>query len=179
MKRFAVFLILFISIKNLGNAQVYQNFGEPVKHYVFGVRINTTWSSAVTFFSALYNGKKLSDVTVLPKDDFIREIMGLESSPANPDTINLFKKYDIVNPTVIDSLWKLRYAVYPFERHDADTLGWTNNFQNPYLPTSKQKRILYNLGMDTTFYVIYGDNFFALLKAMNNPAWIKNYKNAK
>ncbi len=179
MKRFVVFLILFISTKSLTFSQVYQTFGTPVKKYVFGVRINTSWSSTVTFFRALENGKKLTDVTILPKDDFIREIMGLETSPANPDTINLFKKYDIVNPTVIDSLWKLKYAVYPFARRDADTLGWTNNFQNPYLPTSKQKRILYNLGMDTLTYVIYGDKFFALLKAMNNPAWIKNYKNAK
>ncbi len=179
MKRFVFFLILFMYVLN-SYGQIYK-FGRKVQPgYVFGVRIAPGWSSVTTFFEGYYNGYNLSDVMILNKNDLILKMFGREKSLANPDHKNLFVQYKIKNIGVIDSLWKLRYAVYPFRLlNSTDTLGWSNNLQNPFIPSPKQNQILYNLGMDTNFYVILGDNFLHLLSLMCDPNWVKSYKNAK
>ena len=178
MKRITLFIII-VSLAVISQAQVSQFGGDIHQGYVLGVRIYTSWSSPVVFFEAYYDGKNLKDITVLPKNVFINKIMGRTKSPANPNNENLFAVYNIENPRVIDSLWKLRYAVYPFATMSRDTLGWTGNFKNPYVPTHSQKQILYSVGMDSSFYVIFGENFFKLLQLMNDPNWVERYKNAR
>ncbi len=168
--------------------------------YVFVVKIAPSWRGLVTYYEAFYNGRSFSETKALTKRQFVLRAAGLERSLANPQAENLWYKYGIdlpvdrynkakiknnymVNqgfptPPVVDSLWKLRFAVYPYKTESLDTLGWTGNFKNPYVPTHAQKVILARMGMDTTFYTIFGDNLFHLLKAMQDPQWIAKYKNA-
>ena len=184
MKKNLVIIFLLILTKIYSQSDV---------GYVFGVKIAPTWNGVVTYFETFYNGHSFSETTVLSKDDFVLRTCGYEYSPANPDTVNLYVKYKIEQGPVVkytyqpvimsygilDSLWKLRFAVYPYQVNSPDTIGWTNNFSNPYVPTHKQKQILAQLGMDTVQYIIFGDNFFNLLRVMQDKNWVNHYKNAK
>jgi len=171
MKRLFVFLLfLMLSFKFFAQSDI---------GYVFVIKIAPSWYGLVTFYQVFYDGKGFSESEILTKTQFIRQIQGKEKSWANPNKENLLKKYGIRNPGVIDSLWKLRFAVYPYKKENADTLGWTENFQNPFVPKPAQKQILAQMGMDTVFYTIFGENLFNLLKAMNDPRWIAQYKNAQ
>jgi hypothetical protein len=76
------------------------------------------------------------------------------------------------------NLWKIRYATYPLYTQSADTIGWTHNFKNPYMPDKKQMNILKKYGVIQINYYIYGENFFKLLKDMTDKNWIKAYINA-
>ncbi len=172
MKQFAT--ILLILCFYLSFAQHPNQVG-----YMFGVKIAPSWTGLVTYYETFFDGEKFSETNILDHDQFILKIAGKEYSEANPNGIDLFKKYQIPDSTIIDSLWKLRFAVYPYQTNSPDTLGWTQNFANPYVPTHKQKQILASLGMDTTLYTIFGNDLFHLLKLMCNPQWKNMYKNAK
>ncbi len=184
MKRLFIFLILCFGLITGILAQT--DIG-----YVFVVKIAPSWNGVVTYYEAFYDGKRFSESTNLTKDEFALRLLGREKSLANYQEENLFTRYGIADSCrvdalgrvvgygIIDSLWKLRFAVYPYRIDSPDTLGWTGNRKNPYVPTSAQKRILARMGMDTVFYTIFGDNLFHLLHAMENPQWVANYKNAQ
>jgi len=76
-------------------------------------------------------------------------------------------------------LWKLRYASYPYSRNSADTLGWTMNSDNEFMPTNAQMNILKGYGLQTINGYIYGENLFRLLKDIQNKQWIERYKAAQ
>ncbi len=78
--------------------------------------------------------------------------------------------------TYLDSLWKLRYYTYPYKKNDSDTLGWTMNKANPWIPNSEQMKLLASYGMDTVSFIIFGEGLFKLLKDMNDPQWVAKYK---
>ncbi len=78
----------------------------------------------------------------------------------------------------INNLWKLRFAVYPFASGSLDTVGWTNNFENDYMPKPEQLEILKTYGLEQINGFIWGENLFRLLKDIRNPSWIEDYKNA-
>ena len=184
MKRLISFLFWFFWLITL-------SYGQGNVGYVYVVKIAPSWNGPTTFYEAFYDGRRFSESSALTIDQFCLRIRGHEKSLANPEHQDLLKTYGIsdtcqidvlgrvANHGIIDSLWKLRFAVYPYKRNSADTLGWTGNFQNPFVPTHAQKKILAQMGMDTVFYTIFGDNLFHLLKAMENPQWVENYKNAK
>ncbi len=178
MKFKAFFLIIFMAISQLSLSQI--DIGRKLRPgYVLGVQIDIGWYGMVSYYEAFYTGVRLINYKSLTKNVFWAKMTGQMGSPANPLDTNLFIYYQIRNPYVIDSLWKLRYAVYPYKKNSPDTIGWTMNFANPFHPTHKQKQILYSLGMDTTYYIIFGENFYNLLKLMNDPHWVENYKNAR
>ncbi len=184
MKRLVTFLVILFWLIKILSAQSSTG-------YVFVVKIAPSYNGVVTYYEAFFDGRRFSETEPLSKQQFVRRVVGKERSLANPDTLDLCDKYGIKNRCkvdvfgnaarygILDSLWKLRYAVYPYHVESSDTLGWTGNIKNPYVPTHAQKRILAQMGMDTTFYTIFGDNLFRLLKAMEDPQWIANYKNAR
>ena len=79
--------------------------------------------------------------------------------------------------SLIGNLWKLRFAKYPYGG-TLDTMGWTNNFDNKYMPRPEQMDILRGYGIDRIDDYIWGDNFFRLLKDCRNPAWRQAYSEA-
>ncbi len=184
MKRLFTFIVLSFGL-------IITSLGQSSTGYVFVVKIASSWDGLITFYETFYDGRRFSETVPLTKDQFCLRIRGHEKSMANPDHQDLLALYGIEDTCqidalgrvathgIIDSLWKLRYAVYPYHIESPDTLGWTGNIQNPYVPTPAQKRILAQMGMDTVFYTIFGDNLFHLLKAMEDPQWVANYKNAQ
>ena len=140
-------------------------------------------------------GKQLSDANPYKENLFIKNkvfdsakimrhiISTISSVPSDPK-IYEYKKQTKFNDEVqwlanidLGNLWKLRYAVYPFYTR-GDTLGWTKNFKNPYMPKAAQMKILKQYGVKTINGFIYGEDFFKLLKDMFTKEWVMNYTNA-
>lgn len=175
MKKIIVEIIFFFSSFVAFSQQNFDNTSDITNPYCFGGRIYVTGHGIGQFYLIKVNAKnQITYVEVLPTDQFLREAMGKEQSLANPKKINLFAKYGIDDPNIIYSLWKLRYAEYPYKTNDS-TQGWTNNFKNPFMPFPSQMKILKQYGLNNINDYIYGDNLFKLLKDMENPQWVAKY----
>ncbi|MBN2891724.1 MAG: hypothetical protein JXL97_07645 [Bacteroidales bacterium] len=87
-------------------------------------------------------------------------------------------RVDFLSKNLINNLWKLRYAIYPFMSGSEDTLGWTMNFENTYMPRPEQMQILEGYGLDKINGYVWGDNLFRLFKDMQDPNWVETYKKA-
>jgi len=177
MKR--IFLIITLILNaTLIFGQV--NFGtkEDVSPYVFGVRIIPTNYGVGQFYVLTIQQGKIVRSNAISKDSFIKQALGKEKSDANPENENLFLKYEITNLKTVDNLWKLRYATYPFATSTGDTLGWTANFANPYMPTEAQQEILKEFNFTQINGYLYGSNLFILMKKTEDPNWLTKYTNA-
>jgi len=179
MKKIIV-VIIFFSIAIISYSQ--NKFGDTTAitptPYCFGVRVFTTNWGVGQFYLIKVNAKnEIVNIDVLGKEQFIRQAMGKEQSLANPDKINLFQKYGVNDPNIVSSLWKIRYAKYPYKTSDT-TVGWTNNYENPFMPFPSQMKILKQYGFETINSYIYGDKFFKLLKDMEDPGWVRAYTEA-
>ncbi|GAB4284621.1 MAG: hypothetical protein Kow0068_09730 [Marinilabiliales bacterium] len=103
---------------------------------------------------------------------WLLQVAGHIASEANPDTVNLFLKYDI-DPKIVLDLWKLRYSEFPYKSQN-QTMGWA---QKPYGPSDAQLAFLKKYGFKTITSFVYGYNAFRLLKDMMDPDWVSNYMN--
>jgi hypothetical protein len=112
----------------------------------------------------------------ITKESFIAQAKGKEQSMANPKGIDMFRKFQIENPYVIDDLWRLRYQDYPYQTRDKVDPGWSTNDSIPFLPSPTQMKTLEKFGMFRMSDYIIGDNAFRLLQMMGKPDWIKIYK---
>ncbi len=79
----------------------------------------------------------------------------------------------------INDLWKLRYSIYPYANQGSDSLGYTMNKDNKFMPTDAQMQILSQYGITEINQYIWGDNLFKLLADMRKPEWVEAYKNAQ
>jgi hypothetical protein len=102
----------------------------------------------------------------------------LQKSDVNYKKTDMFSDNGIEHTEIVTQLWKLRYAIYPFKVQTKDTLGWTQNFENPYMPNEKQMLILKEYGLNDINGFIWGDNLFRLLKDMESRDWVVRYHDA-
>ncbi len=116
---------------------------------------------------------KIRQLTV---ESFIMQASGKQQSLANPKGIDLFKKFQIENTSIIDDLWRLRYKEYPYQTMDKIDPGWSTNDSIPFLPSPSQQKTLEAFGMFRMSDYITGDNAFRLLQFMSKPEWVKLYK---
>ena len=76
----------------------------------------------------------------------------------------------------LDSLWKIRFATYPF-KHKTD-IGWSNKYHKP--APRQEKYLFERYGVDHIDSKFFLDtNFWRLLRDVNDPNWIKNYKSLR
>jgi len=115
-------------------------------------------------------------VRQITKETFIAQAKGLEISVANPKGVDLFKKFQINDPNIIDNVWQLRYKTFPYLTKDPMEPGWSTNDSIPFLPSPGQMKTLENFGMFKMNDYIYGENAFRLLQLMGKPEWVKLYK---
>lgn len=146
--------------------------------YKFGVRIVTTYTGVGEFYIVHPTKEKLNIIEKLDYQNFIMQIMGKEVSLANEKNENFFQNYKIKDPDIVAQIWRLRYALYPFACQNCDTMGWTYNMSNPFMPTEKQMIILQNYGIKNITDIIYGEKLFMLLKDMENKNWVTAFVNA-
>lgn len=114
-----------------------------------------------------------AEVTFVNYDSFLRQFSGHQESRANPDRINYMEEYGIT-ADVLKNLWKLRYASYPFG--NSKEPGWGRECG---VPTDGQMQILKQYGVEFIGDVIYGDNLINLLKELENPSWVSQYRQAR
>lgn len=108
-------------------------------------------------------------------------VSSISPVPTDLDVYNytLKTKFDtqvgLIAESAVNKLWKLRYAIYPLAFFNDDTLGWTNNTENQYMPKKGQMDILKTYGIEKINDYIWGDNLFRLLRDMENKEWVETY----
>ncbi len=163
-------IIMLISIIiNPGNG-----FAQDTPSHYFGFSLYPGPNSSMVSFGIITifpdNSYK---ITALSQRDFYLQAMGMTYSKANPDTTDLFELYEIENIYVVDSLWKLRYAEYPFENQRKTEKGWANK---DIIPSPGQFDILNQFGIRRLNDFCYGENAWKLLHVLQDPFWIRQYK---
>ena len=160
----------------------------PTSRGVFGVKVSIGPNSSTTsYICFLHNGRTLTNQRYVDKDTFIKFISGFWPSKYNPNRINLFEEHDIDCSVIedeisrkkfgvcvpLDSLWKIRFATYPFRTMAED--GWSNKLHKP---SPQQEVYLYNRygvkHVDADCFI--DTSFWMLMEDVMNPDWIVNYK---
>ncbi len=163
------------------------HYSEPVRA-VFGVRIAIQANSELTTYVCfLKHGSTLSRGKILTQREFIYIASGKWPSIYNPERRNYFDEYDLRIGIVTDSstlkeihyclpcdsLWKVRFARYPF--NTINEKGWSNEM---FRPSDQQEKYLYeefNIGnIDADYFI--DSNFWNLLVKVQNRDWVLNYK---
>lgn len=169
MKRIAPFFCILISAFFVTGTQA-QN-ASTVKHY-FAISLQSSPEDLVTFaiISITEEGERTN--TYLSRRSFIRQIIGLEYSIANPTETNILKDAGIDGPEVFGDIWKLRYSENPYRTADSSDAGWA---KNKFRPSEGQLAMLGSFGIKTLSDFSYGDQLIELFKAMNNESWVNEY----
>lgn len=110
----------------------------------------------------------MASIFPIPSD---QQLLNYQKTTRFNNQVQFFAEKDVEN------LWKLRYAIYPYEGK-SDTLGWTKNWENSYMPKAEQMLILKNYGLQTINGFIFGDKLFFLLKDMFMKDWVMAYMSA-
>lgn len=155
---------------------------------VFGVQISfTTNSQMYTIVAYTDNGRALTNKKIMTKDEFVRFASGHWPSIYNPKKINLLelnniscgltkdsitKKY-IPSCSPLDSLWKIRFSDYPY--NNGKEKGWSNNLHKPSNAQAVYLYKNYNV-YDIDFSFFLDSNFWKIMRDVQNPEWIKNYR---
>lgn len=161
---------------------------EPSSRAVFGVRVSIGANSQITTFACyLDNGRVLSNKRIVDKETFIKIASGYWPSPYNPTRKNLFEEHNldcnvVVDPETrqkfpycvpLDSLWKIRFATYPFRGRTE--MGWSNKLHKP--SPEQEKFIFDRYGVrqvDGDFFM--DTSFWLLLHDVIDTNWIYNYR---
>jgi len=172
------FLFIFANILTAQEDDILPFGADSVyQEYYLGFNLNSNMNGGLVNFALvkpLPNGK--TKVILLTKDDFVYQAKGKMKSLGNPHKVDLFEKYKIENLAVLDNLWKLRYREYPFFTREKMSMGWSENDSIPFLPTGAQMEILRGFGINRFTDYIYDKEAFRLLSAMEDPQWVKAYK---
>lgn len=176
MKQTFLTVLFFLSIIKLFGQKDFTDDNTNI--YKFGVRIVTTYTGVGEYYIVHPTKDKLNIIQKLDYQNFIMQILGTEASVANEKNQNFFQYYKIKDPDVVAQIWRLRYALYPFACQDCDTMGWTYNMTNPFMPTPKQMIILQKYGIKNISDIIYGENLFLLLRDMEDKNWVTAFVNA-
>lgn len=167
---------------------------EPTDRVVFGVRVAMVANSQLVSYVAMRYSPDgiLREKRNYTRDEFIRVVSGDWPSNFNPKRINYFEENGVPGGVIyndtfkksypycpaFDSLWKIRYADYPFKGGELSGTGWSLGIYTPSLKQVKYVSDRYHIKyMDTEFIV--DTNFWQLLKDVQDSAWISSYRNLK
>ena len=163
------------------------NHPEPVRA-VFGVRVAVQANSGLTTFVCfLNNGRTLSQRKILSQREFVYIASGKWPSIYNPQRRNYFEERNLVIGihtdsfslketdycVPCDSLWKLRFARYPF--NTLNGIGWSNE---NYRPSDLQEKYLFEeydvRNIDADYFL--DSNFWKILSDVQDSRWVLNYR---
>ena len=155
---------------------------------VFGVRVSIGANSDITTYVCYINtGRTLTHKKICDENTFIKIVSGFWPSIYNPDRLNYFElnnigcdvfedsvtmqKIPVCDP--FDSLWKIRFSVYPFRTRDE--IGWSNKYHKPSPMQEIYLSERYGIKqIDGDFFL--DTNFWRILKDVTDSDWIANYK---
>ena len=160
----------------------------PTVRPVFGVRVSIGANSKITTFACFIdNGRGLTSKRIVDRETFIKIASGYWPTKYNPKKINYFEEngidcglfYDssemktIPSCVPLDSLWKIRFATYPFRGNGE--LGWSNKYHKPAPRQEIYLHERYGINhIDGDFFL--DTSFWMLLNDVMDPQWIENYK---
>lgn len=162
----------------------------PLATYTYGLGLNTGLNNQLftLFIVKQFEGEVIGSEP-LTREFFVQQAQGVVPSKANPEQLNLFRKYNVdlclipedtavILPDcpVFDELWKLRFWEFPFRpmegQHPGN--GWA---EKPEAPSERQLLLLSSYGiMHPTGVAIGNENVFRLLHDVGDPAWVDNYR---
>jgi hypothetical protein len=160
-------------------------------HAAFGVKISYQSTGSITSYIAyIDNGRMHTHLKQISETEFIKIASGHWPSIYNPTQKNYFEEHkfncgvlkdsftlkEYTYCTPMDSLWKLHFEKHPVNNINGS--GWSNKQFNPSL---SQELYLYNTygvaHMDADYFC--DTSLWKLLKDVQNPQWIENYKAMK
>ncbi len=177
---YLVLIPIFINVQMSAQEET-TTFGSDsiIQEYYLGFNLIPNAGGGLVNFALvkpLADGKR--KIILITQDDFVYQAKGKTKSLANPYKIDYFKKYNITNLSILDNLWKLRYTEFPYKTTGKAEKGWSQNLEFDYLPTAEQMEMLKKFGIEHLRDYFYGENAFRLLEAIQNPQWLKSYKEA-
>lgn len=172
--------------------------GLPAVSYELAFSLMPNYGEVITFAEVTVHKGTIVGKKHLSKEEFILIGTGNMHSKSNPDQSNLFLKYGVKmckskydssaqrylgSCHVLDNLWKLRHQTKPgdFEKDQATAMvenapaserGWAN-FK--HAPDKAQIAKLSEFGIHRMNDFAFGANAFRLIKACNDPDWVRNY----
>jgi len=168
----------------------------PYDEVVFGLSLTHSINSQPMTLAVVYklNGK-VSRSTFLTIDQFIMQVTGEESSPANPMNKNLMLDHGIAHcfsdfeyysqnnkkylgyycPLLTDLVWRVRYKRDPFNANLRQDSGWAALYYGPSLPQRQFLMKEYKLTTISDF--ILGEDMFRFFNDIQDTAWQNRYKN--
>ncbi len=183
MSRFIIFAALWILCTSLFRADK-----KAETKGVFGVKISLQSDGSIFHLIAYCKtGERITNKTIITEQQFIQYATGNWPSIYNPEQINFLQQYDLNCGFIIDeysrqqlfgckpldSLWKIRYANYPY--HGVMESGWAGTENGP---TEGQKSYLkerYNFSNFDVDYIA-DTNLYRLLYDVMDSSWVANYK---
>ena len=164
----------------------------PFATYTFGLSLMTGMNSELftLFLVKEFEGQVIGNEP-LTRGQFVLQAQGAVPSKANPDGINLFKKYGVnacIPPEeladgqvvvtdcgVFDKLWKLRFQEFPFRQSEGQHpgAGWS---EEPNRPSERQQLLLSGYGMLYMHSMAKGEDAFRLLRDVADSSWVDNYR---
>ncbi len=198
--------ILFTALITFSFSGIYaqiNTFGEKEKiekEWFFAVRLMANSSSGLIQTAIVKPKQEGSyEVLYLLQDNWIRQVIGIEASKANPEKENLIKKYNVfevpgefsskgnagiteftINKTkaILNNLWRLKYSEYPFfsPEHNQDK-GWAKNPDDriTWMPSESQIQLLKPYGINNLSDFFVGEHLFDLLRDVRNRDWQNRY----
>ena len=161
----------------------------PLARREFGFSLNPTAQGDLfaLFIYTVHDGRVV-DSRPMRKGPYILQMAGLEESPANIESLDLFEEYgithcgawsdaNIVHPGLdcapLSDLWKLRYRA---DVVNGEGAGWAGE---EHRPSDRQQILLQAYRPDhyTHWHGPYfGKDAMRLLRDMQDPGWIRLYQ---
>ena len=156
------------------------------REFGFSLNPNTQGELYTLFIYTVYEGEVV-DSRVMRPGPFILQMGGLEESPANLESIDLFDEYGIkgcgpwgengeihtgLDCSTLQDLWKLRYQDAKMPGRGP---GWA---AEPLTPSTRQQILLqaYRSPNHAHWHGPYfGRDAFRLLRDMQDPDWVRLY----
>lgn len=175
--RIIFFLIIYFLSNSLASQET-NTFGEVEEeiNVFLGFSLTPSSGGGLVHFGIiepLHDGKLR--ITQISSAKFLRIAKGQQKTSVNPKLINFLIKYNI-GDTIINHLWRLRYAKYPYHSMEPMGRGWAIRDSATHLPIDYQRNILRGYGINSLYDYCYGENAFKLLRDMSDKNWSDIYK---
>ena len=197
-------LFIPVLCSNIGDSRKHlekdslAKIGLPAVSYELAFSLMPNYGEVITFAEVTVHKGKIVGKKHISQEEFILMGTGGMTSKANPQKTNLFLKYGVNmckseydssaqrylgSCHVLDNLWKLRHQTKPgdFEKDQEDgkvenapssERGWSH-FK--HAPDAAQLAKLSEFGIQRMNDFAVGANAFRLIKAANDPNWVRNY----
>lgn len=150
------------------------------------VQLIPSYNDAVTYSVVTVDKGRVVRVRHITRQAMVMIALGKLQDAFNPGGVNLLEQNGITGCTVtrnevtrktahrcdcIDHLWKLRYPKHPLSPDQE--VGWA---RANGAPDAAQMAQLQAFGIERLHDLIYGEQLFALLRAVSDPNWVAAYQ---